>query len=46
MIDSDDVLRIKGYVCVSRIDDLIQTILKKAHSLIHPRVIKMYHGQR
>ena len=39
------VLRIKGRVCVPRVDDLINTILTKAHSsryCIHPGANKMY----
>ena len=38
-------MRIKGRVCVPRIDDLINTILTKAHSsryCIHPGANKMY----
>ena len=44
-IDEEDVLRIKGRVCVPRIDDLIHTILTEAHSSrysIHPGATKMY----
>ena len=44
-IDEEGVLRIKGRVCVPRVDDLINTILKEAHSSrysIHPSAIKMY----
>ena len=38
-IDDGGVLRIKGRVCVPRVDDLIHTILTEAHSSgysIHP----------
>ena len=31
-IDEEGVLRIRGKVCVPRVDDLIHTILTKAHS--------------
>ena len=31
-IDEEGVLRIKGRVCVPRVDDLIHTILTEAHS--------------
>ena len=44
-IDEEGVLRIKGMVCVPRVDDLINTILTEAHSLrysIHPGATKMY----
>ena len=44
-IDEEGVLRIKGRVCVPRIDDLIRTILTEAHSSkysIHPGATKMY----
>ena len=44
-IDKEGVLRIKGRVCVPHVDDLINTILKEAHSLrysIHPIATKMY----
>ena len=44
-IDEEGVLRIKGRVCVPRIDDLIHTILTEAHSSrysIHPGATKMY----
>ena len=44
-IDEEGVLRIKGRVCVSRVDDLINTILTEAHSSrysIHPGATKMY----
>ena len=39
IMDEEGVLRIKGRVCVPRVDDLINTILTKAHSSrysIHP----------
>ena len=45
IIDEEGVLRIKGRVCVSRVDGLTHTILKKAHSSrysIHPGATKMY----
>ena len=45
-IDEEGVLRIKGRVCVPRVDDLINTILIKAHSSrysIHPGATKMYY---
>ena len=38
-------MRIKGRVCVPRVDDLIHTILTEAHSSrdsIHPGATKMY----
>ena len=38
-------MRIKGRVCVPRVDDLINTILTEAHSSrysIHPGATKMY----
>ena len=44
-IDEEGVLRIKGRLCVPRIDDLIHTILIEAHSsrysniLVQPRCI-------
>ena len=44
-IDEEGVLRIKGRVCVPRVDDLIHTILTEAHSsrflytLVQPRCI-------
>ena len=44
-IDEEDILRIKGRVCVPRVDDLINTILTEAHSSrysIHPGATKMY----
>ena len=44
-IDEEGVLRIKGRVCVPRVDDLIHTILTEAHSSrysIHPGATKMY----
>ena len=44
-IDEEGVLRIKGRVCVPRVDDLINTIMTKAHSSrysIHPGETKMY----
>ena len=44
-IDEESVLRIKGKVCVPRVDDLIRTILTEAHSSrysIHPGATKMY----
>ena len=44
-IDEEGVLRIKGRVCVPRVDDLIHTILIEAHSSrysIHPGATKMY----
>ena len=44
-INEEGVLRIKGRVCVPRVDDLIHTILTKAHSTrysIHPGATKMY----
>ena len=45
IIDEEGVLRIKGRVCVPRVDDLIHTILTEAHSSeysIHPGATKMY----
>ena len=47
LIDKEGVLRIKGRVCVPRVDDLIHTILTEAHSSrysIHPGATKMYRG--
>ena len=44
-IDEEGVLRIKGRVCVPRVDDLIHTNLTEAHSSrysIHPGATKMY----
>ena len=44
-IDEKGVLRIKGRVCVPRVDDLINTIPTEAHSSrysIHPGATKMY----
>ena len=44
-IDKEGVFRIKGRVCVPRVDDLINTILTEAHSSrysIHPGATKMY----
>ena len=43
--DEEGVLRIKGRVCVPRVDNLIHTILTEAHSSrysIHPDATKMY----
>lgn len=43
--DNEDVLRIKGHVCMPRVGDVIKTILTEAHSQgysIHPGVTKMY----
>ena len=45
VIDEETVLRIKGRVCVPRVDDLINTILTEAHSSrysIHSGATKMY----
>ena len=45
IMDEEVVLRIKGRVCVPRVDDLIHTILTEAHSSgysIHPGGTKMY----
>ena len=45
IMDEEGVLRIKGRVCVPRVDDLIHTILRDAHSSgysIHPGATKMY----
>ena len=44
-VDEEGVLRIKGRVCVPRLDDLINTIQKEAQSSrnsIHPGATKMY----
>ena len=44
-IDEKGVLRIKGRVCVPRVDDLIHTIPVESHSSrysIHPGATKMY----
>ena len=49
VIDDEGVLRIKGRVCVPRVDDLIHTILTMAHSSrysIHPGATKMYRDLR
>ena len=49
IIDEEGVLRIKGRVCVPRVDDLIHTILTEAHSSrysIHPGATKMYRDLR
>ena len=43
--DEEGILRIKGRVCVPRVDDLVHTILAEAHSSsysIHPGATKMY----
>ncbi|XP_060170577.1 uncharacterized protein LOC132601514 [Lycium barbarum] len=45
MIESEGVLRIKGRVCVPRVEDLIKTILEESHSsryFIYPGATKMY----
>ena len=45
IMDEEGVLRIKGRVCVPRVDNLIHTILTDAHSsmyYIHPGATKMY----
>ena len=45
VIDKEGVLRIKGRVCVPRVNDLTHTILTEAHSSsysIHPGATKMY----
>ena len=44
-IDEEGVLRIKGMVCVPRVDDFINTILTEAHSSrysIHLGATKLY----
>ena len=44
-IHEEGILRIKGRVCVPRVDNLIHTILTEAHSSrysIHPGATKMY----
>ena len=44
-MDEEGVLRIKGRVCVPRVNDLVHTILTEAHSSgysIHPGATKMY----
>ena len=44
-INEEGVLRIKGRVCVPRVDDLIHTILTEAYSSrysIHTRATKLY----
>ena len=44
-IDEEGFLRIKGRVCVPRVDDLINTIMTEAHSSsysIHLGATKMY----
>ena len=49
IIDEEGVLRIKGRVCVPRVDDLTHTILPQAHSTrysIHPGATKMYRDLR
>ena len=48
-IHEEGILRIKGRVCVPRVDNLIHTILIEAHSLrysIHPGATKMYRDLR
>ena len=45
IIDEEGILRIKGRVCVSCVDDLIHTILTEAHSsryFIHTGATKVY----
>ena len=45
IINEEGVLRIKGRVCVPRVDDLTHNILTEAHSSrysIHPSSTKMY----
>ena len=45
IIDEEGILRIKGRVCVPRLDDLIHTIFTEAHSSrysIHPGATKIY----
>ena len=45
IMDEKGVLRIKGRVCVPRVDDLIHTILTESHSSgysINPGATKMY----
>ena len=45
IIDEEGILRIKGRVCVPRVDNLIHTILAEAHSSrysTHPGATKMY----
>ncbi|XP_059279087.1 uncharacterized protein LOC132033204 [Lycium ferocissimum] len=45
ILEDEVVLRIKGHICVPRVDDLIPLILKEAHSSrysIHPGATKMY----
>ena len=49
IIDEEGVLRIKGRVCVPRVDDLAHTILAEAHSSrysIHPGATKMHRDLR
>ena len=49
IIDEEGILRIKGRVCVPRVDDLIHTILTEAHSSrysIHLGATKMYRDLR
>ena len=44
-IDEEGVLRINGLVCVTCVNDLINTILTEAHSSrysIHPGATKIY----
>lgn len=44
-MDSSEVLRYEGYVCVPRVPDLRQEILTEAHQAgysIHPGSTKMY----
>ncbi|WMV45778.1 hypothetical protein MTR67_039163, partial [Solanum verrucosum] len=45
----EGVLRIKGWECAPRVDDLTHTILVEAHSSrysIHPSATKMYRKLR
>ncbi|XP_059295585.1 uncharacterized protein LOC132048921 [Lycium ferocissimum] len=49
LIDKEEVLRIKGRVCMPRVGDLIKTILAEAYNLrysIHPSATKMYRDLR
>ncbi|XP_069145560.1 uncharacterized protein [Solanum lycopersicum] len=49
IINEEGILRIKGRVCVPRVDDITHTIVAEAYSLrysIHPGATRMYHDLR
>lgn len=48
-IDSEGILRFDGHICVSRVGDLIRSILREAHNSrysIHPGTAKIYRDLR